>query len=500
MRHTQETNGRRNRVLRGIAAAFAAMTLSTLVLPSFAMADVYPEDVIHGKSVAERELDMAVAPNVVAPAVSLVDTDGETYFQRNDLEERKIASTTKLMTALLAVENGSPEDIIVVTDADLVGGSTAELMAGDQLTLHDALLGLMLPSGNDAAMAIARTLGARFGLEGQDPYEAFIAKMNSRAQELGMTQTLYANPSGLDDAEWTGDHHSTAKDLSILAVEAFKNDWFKEIVGTKNATIHPTNNGAQREVPLESTDALLGSNPGFLGGKTGNTPLAGCCFVGACERDGKTYISVVLGEENRDMSFADTTELLQWVFRHERTYQLGENDGTKTDDGRPVIAEIPHTDWIDKTIALTIADPETKTHAFDLDGEITQNAHFEPAKGDIKKGEVLGAIELKQDNKVIDKLELVAAEDSEAPSFLRSLFIGIDRFFRSLTGQPTMASQKSHFADANTAGTSDKEGEDGQSGEDAQEGTQDGDQGAAQEGADTGGEPVADGTTGETTT
>jgi D-alanyl-D-alanine carboxypeptidase (penicillin-binding protein 5/6) len=218
----QET-GKRHAMFRQIAIGFGSVimtaTLVAPVTPSIALADVQDSDMIYGKSISERNLNHEQAPNIFAPSAALIDTDGNVYFTRNGDEERKIASTTKLMTALIAVENGSPDDIVTVTDQDdqqHVIGSTAQLLAGDQLTLDHALYGLMLPSGNDASMAIARTIGARFASEGSDPYVAFIDKMNSRAQELGMNHTVFRNPSGLDVEEWSGDQHSSANDLATL--------------------------------------------------------------------------------------------------------------------------------------------------------------------------------------------------------------------------------------------------------------------------------------------
>lgn len=451
-----------NRVTAACLGGVMAASLLTAVSPSMAMADVQDTDVIFGKTIAERSLNHEYAPSILAPAATLVDTDGNVYFERNSDQERKIASTTKLMTALIAIENGTPEDIINVTDQDVVIGSSAQLQAGDQLTLDHALYGLLLPSGNDAAMAIARTIGARFAQDGGDPYVAFIDKMNARAKELGMSHTIYRNPSGLDWEEWDGDQHSTANDLAILMEACLKMEdpdkahWIREIMKTGMYDITVTNNGVQRQIHLDSTDELVGSSEEFIGGKTGQTDQAGSCFVGALEHDDKTYISVVLGEQAKESAFNDTRELFTWVVAHERAYELDENDGTMTDDGKPIIAEIPHAEWIDVTIPLTIETEKSKVHAFDLNGEIEQKAHFEVARGDISKGDVLGAIELRQNDEVIDTLNLVATEDCPRPSMLRGLFIGVERFFRNLHGEPIVAEQVSHFGGSTVDNDSDE--------------------------------------------
>lgn len=448
-----------DRLTMGLMAALTVGTLSLPAFPTEAAADVLDTDIIYGKTITERSLNHEQAPNIFAPAAILIDTEGNTYFERNSNEERKIASTTKLMTALLAVENGSPEDIVSVTDQDKVIGSTAELLPGDQLTLDHALYGLMLPSGNDAAMAIARTLGAKFATDGGDPYVAFIDRMNARAKELGMEHTMYRNPSGLDYEEWDGDQHSTPHDLAILMSECLKSDWLKAIMKTGMFEITATNNGVARQINLVTTDELIGSSEEFLGGKTGQTDQAGSCFVGALTHKERTYISVVLGEQDRNATFMDTRELLSWAVAHVRVYEIGENDGTMSDDGLPIIAEIPHADWIDVSIPLAAETSAAKVYALDLNGEVDQRAHFEVARGDIKKGDVLGAIELRQDDKVIDTINLVSAVDSPRPSALRGFFIGIERFFRNLKGEPIVAKQVSHF-ETSGSGDSDDTGTD----------------------------------------
>lgn len=450
----------------GLGAILVATTMSLPMVATPAMADVLDSDIIYGQTIQSRSLNHEQAPSILAPAAILIDTDGNTYFDRNGNEERKIASTTKLMTALLAVENGAPEDIINVSDQDIVIGSTAQLMPGDQLSLDHALYGLMLPSGNDASMAIARTLGARFAGENSDPYAAFIDKMNSRAAELGMEHTIYRNPSGLDYEEWNGDQHSTAHDLAILMQECLKSDWLKAVMRTGMYDITVTNNGVVRQVHLDTTDELVGSSEEFLGGKTGQTDQAGSCFVGALTHDGKTYISVVLGEQSREATFNDTRELLSWVVSHVRAYELGENDGTMSDDGLPIIAEIPHAEWIDVTIPLAVETIDAKVHAFDLNGEIEQKAHFDVARGDIRKGDVLGAIELRQNGEVIDTINLIAAVDSPRPSALRGFFIGLERFFRNLRGEPIVAEQVSHFGTGSSNSDSSASGQ-GESATDA---------------------------------
>jgi D-alanyl-D-alanine carboxypeptidase (penicillin-binding protein 5/6) len=164
--------------------------------------------------------------------------------------------------------------------------------------------------------------------------------------------------------------------------------------------------------------------------------------------------------------------MLTWVVSHVRTYELGENDGTMTKDGRPIIAEIPHAEWIDVTIPLAAESANARVYAFDLNGEVKQLAHFEVARGDIKKGDKLGVIELQQDGEVIDTIDLVAAKNSPRPSMIRGLFIGVERFFRNLHGESIVAEQVSHFENSKQDDDSDADDEESQEEQDGEEAEQ----------------------------
>ena len=207
---------------------------------------------------------------------------GRVLFAFNESSRLPMASTTKVMTALLAIENGSPEDSVTCSvNAYGVPGTTIYLTEGETLTLREMLLGLMLVSGNDAAVAIAEHIGGSVG--------QFVAMMNARARELGAVNTHFANPHGLPDDT----HVTTALDLARIARAAMQNQEFRELVSTTDAEIPWAGRSHPRQ--LHNKNRLLTSYPGATGVKTGYTSRAGRCLVFGASRDGMELVGVVLG-------------------------------------------------------------------------------------------------------------------------------------------------------------------------------------------------------------
>lgn len=222
------------------------------------------------------------APEVSAYAAVLYDPlSGTVLYARNETEVLPMASTTKIMTALLAFESGMAEEPVEVTQEMVtVEGSSMGLAAGDVLTLGAIAQGMMMASGNDGANAIALFLGG--------DAESFAAMMNMRAAEIGMTQTNFVTPSGLD-AEG---HGSTAYDMALLAAEAMACPAFAETVGQTALTVEFLS--PEKTVRYENHNRLLNLYEGCIGVKTGFTQKAGRCLVSAAERDGAMLICVTL--------------------------------------------------------------------------------------------------------------------------------------------------------------------------------------------------------------
>lgn len=232
-------------------------------------------------------------PENSAHAVMLMHADtGTSLYEQNADEQMLVASTTKIMTALVVLENCLPEDIVEIRDSYCgIEGSSIYLVPGTSMTVNDLLYGLMLASGNDAAVALACHVGGSI--------EGFADIMNERAAKLGLQNTQFKNPHGLD----AQGHYSSARDLAILTAEAMKNEKFEEIVSTKAVTIG--------ELTFANHNKLLWNYEGTLGVKTGYTMAAGRILVSCAQRDGLKLICVTISDPD---DWTDHTELFDWGF------------------------------------------------------------------------------------------------------------------------------------------------------------------------------------------
>ncbi|WP_283137704.1 D-alanyl-D-alanine carboxypeptidase family protein [Rhizohabitans arisaemae] len=250
-------------------------------------------------------------PALDARSALLYDAQtGRTVYAKNAREERPVASLTKVMTAYVVLQEGRLDTKIRITQADvrhaLANGAThAGLRAGEVLTARELLYALMLESASDAAEALARTYGP-----GQ---EAFVAKMNRYAAELGMDQTFYANPDGLPDPDRNGRLGlSTAADQVRLARLALLDPVFSSIVNTSRYTL-PTGPGRDAH-SWRNTNAMLRTYPDALGVKTGFTNAAGFCLLFAADRDGWLIVGAVLDEYSSASRYHDAAHLLDWAY------------------------------------------------------------------------------------------------------------------------------------------------------------------------------------------
>lgn len=425
-----------------VSCAIAASLCCVSVQDAFGI--VLQEDEVLSQSVADRGLSDAACPDIEARNALLVSQDGTVYFARNAHEPVKIASITKVMTAVVALEN-APLDTQVVVDAEAagVGESSAGLLEGDTLDLETALYALMVPSGNDAAIAIAKAVGALLPeYDGSDPQAAFVAAMNAKAHELGCEDTVYTNPHGLDAGAFESDSHSTAADVGLVVSYAMRNDTFRALVDAGDTTIEVASaDGARRFLQLVSTDELLGVYDGICGVKTGTTDAAGFCFAGAASREEGEFYSVVLGSPEFDVRFTDTAALFDWTYgnivqkRLINSTEYIEAGGVR----QPLAAKVAHTQWPDCTIAAVASDPELSVEVFDLVGPIEQQVSFVDVKGDVSEGDVLGHLTFTQGGEKIAECDLIAAESKAAPDFFQEIGVWFDRFVRGLQNQPETA-------------------------------------------------------------
>lgn len=246
-----------------------------------------------------------IAQADAAAAVVIEAETGRVLYAMNETQRLPMASTTKIMTALLALENASLDDIVTAGEnAFGVPGTSIYLQKGESLTMQQMLYGLMLASGNDAAVAIAEHVAGSL--------DAFCDRMNARAQLLGCENTHFATPHGLPAEQ----HYTTAYDLALIAREAMRNEDFRRIVSTQRATIPWQGHDYDRV--LTNKNRLLSTYTGALGIKTGYTRAAGRCLAFAAERDGMTLIGAVL---NCPDWFAQSAALLDQTFEKYEMYQ-----------------------------------------------------------------------------------------------------------------------------------------------------------------------------------
>lgn len=235
---------------------------------------------------------VAEALEVSATAAVLMDADmGQVLYEKNGDRQMLIASTTKIMTALVVLEHAAPDDVITVTPNHMAEGSSMYLRAGETVRVEELLYGLLLCSGNDAALALTECAG------GLTP---FVALMNEKAAALGMAHTSFANPNGLD----ADGHYSTARDMAVLAAAAVENPTFRRICSSRSVTI------GQRT--MENHNRLLRQMEGCIGLKTGYTRAAGRTLVSCTERDGCRLVAVTLQDGN---DWADHAALYDYGFR-----------------------------------------------------------------------------------------------------------------------------------------------------------------------------------------
>lgn len=268
-------------------------------------------------------------PFVSAAAWGVYDWDSGELIGGENLETpRSMASTTKMMTAWLVIQEIERDPDLAhetITFSERAGntrGSSSRMAPGESVTVGDLLYGLMLPSGNDASVALAEHIGRRFLPAGypanseetgerdlkQAAYDAFVERMNSTAQGLGLTQTRFVNPHGLD----ADGHESTVADLARLALKITRHPHFRQITSTRTHSARiATADGGEREANWRNTNQLLGIE-GYHGVKTGTTSRAGACLVSIGHREHDRLLVVVLGSASSAGRYVDSRNLYRW--------------------------------------------------------------------------------------------------------------------------------------------------------------------------------------------
>ena len=311
IKEKQEKKGLNNRLKR--KRLFKWIGIFTFIIliyqGTFAFANLEDKEAIDFEKVKEEAIQTSKIlknePKLNSKIALIYDrASGRVLYEKNGNKQTPMASTTKIMTAIVVLENSNLKDIVTIdAKSASTGGSRLGLKKNDKITVHDLLYGLMLRSGNDAAIALAIHVGGSV--------EGFAEMMNQKAVEMGLMNSHFVVPHGLDMQE----HYTTAYELAKMADYALNIPKIKEIVGTKNYTV--TINGQPKVI--SNTNELLGNLYGVYGVKTGFTNGAGRCLVTACKRENLDIITVVLGADSKKYRTSDSIQLIEYA---NKNYQI----------------------------------------------------------------------------------------------------------------------------------------------------------------------------------
>lgn len=330
--------------------------------------------------------------NINAESAILIDGDtGKVLYEKSAYEKRAPASTTKIVTALLALEHCKTTDIATVTSEAITsvpsGYSTDLLKMGEELTIKDLLYALLLPSSNEAANVLAIHIAGSI--------DSFASMMNTKAMELGCKNTHFVNPNGVHD----DNHYSTAYDLSLIAKEAMKNDIFRQIVSTASYTLPSSNKYSRIDRTLITTNDLIKKQSDnyyeyAIGIKTGFTTPAKNCLVSSATKDGKTLISVVLRSNTDNNRYNDAKTLFNYGFDNFSKKDIIKAGSTiKTIDVKNATSSTKNLNLVAETGINTIVTNDKLNNT--IEPQINLNEHLQAP---IKKDSIVGTATYTVDN------------------------------------------------------------------------------------------------------
>jgi D-alanyl-D-alanine carboxypeptidase (penicillin-binding protein 5/6) len=337
-------------------------------------------------------------PQVRAPAAILVEpATGDVVFSRNAQQRLPVASTTKLMTALITVEHASLDDVMSTVDYHAgAAESLAGFGAGEHVTVRDLLRALLVTSANDAAATLAqRVAGSR---------QKFVAMMNAKARQLGLADTHYANPIGLDNSE----NYSSATDLVKLTLIVRRNAFLREVVNAPRVTLR---SGAHPRT-FVNRNVLVRSVPAVNGVKTGHTNHAGYILVGSATRAGVTVVSAVIGEPSEAARDSDSLELLKYgLARYHVVTAVTKGQVA----GRSALAH--RDDHVDLVAGATVRRTSRRGDKL----VVTVTGAPRTIDGPLPAGARVGTVTVTQRGKVVARVPLTTADAVDAATFVDRL-------------------------------------------------------------------------------
>lgn len=389
---------------------FVLIFLCNLIFPQFLLANNIITDELESN---ERTED--IFKNITAPNLLLAETTtGKILYERNSDERIYPASLTKLMTAILVVENCELDEIVTVSDNAVnsvpSGYVNANLQVGEELTVEDLLYVMLIPSANDAANALAEHVGGNI--------ESFSSMMNTRAKELGCTGSNFTNPSGLHQEE----HYTTTKDLFLISQKAVENSIIKKIIGTTTYSLPSTNKYTKEARIFTTTNYMIRKSltkyycDYCIGAKTGYTGDAKNCVVEFAKKDGIELTAIVMGEDSKvkGQKFLDAKEMFEYVFENYKIKELAkQNDKYET---VRVINGTKDTNQLEvlykNSVNILIENNSEK--------EVETKVEYINLKAPIQKGNIVGKAIYEYDG-ITYETELIANSNVEESRTLSNL-------------------------------------------------------------------------------
>jgi D-alanyl-D-alanine carboxypeptidase (penicillin-binding protein 5/6) len=367
----------------------------TICFVNISLADDETEDnIIVENEILEASADNTNEPETYSKHIICIERTTQTVlFEKDAYSKTAMASTTKILTGIIAIENCDLNEVVEISSkAANTGGSTLGISAGQKISMENLLYGLLLRSGNDTAVAIAEYIGGDL--------EGFAKIMNQKANEIGLKNSNFVTPHGLDDEL----HYTTAYDLAILTNYALNNETFYKVVSTKQISVNIGNYSRT----LINTNELLGNVDGVYGVKTGFTGNAGRCLVSACKRNDLDIIVVVLGADTKKIRGLDSKKVIEYVFNN---YQMVDTELQikKTFDTYKSSFDIQTIKSNDK---INLKYLEAKTYIFPVNKNKLSRLRtsiycFSNILAPAEEGKIIGKIRLICDNNILYELNIV---------------------------------------------------------------------------------------------
>jgi len=390
---------------KSISIIFLIIFILTCLLPNYTLAKSMTNTESNNVKNIKEEKD--IFKSITAPNLLLAETNtGKIIYERNADEKIYPASLTKLMTAILVVENCELDEIVTVSENAVIsvpsGYVNANLQVGEELTVEDLLYVMLIPSANDAANALAEHVGGNI--------ESFSTMMNSRAKELGCIGSNFTNPSGLHEEE----HYTTTRDLFLISQKAISNDIIKKIVGNITYTLPSTNKYTGTKRTFTTTNYMIRESLSkyycnyCIGGKTGYTGEAKNCVVEFANKEGINLTAIVMGQSAnvKGQKFLDAKKMFEYVFENYESKQVSkQNEKYET-------IKINNGTKETRVLDVLYKDNVNILKAKDNNQEIEKSVEYTNINAPIQKGNVVGKITYKHDD-ITYETQLIANSDVE---------------------------------------------------------------------------------------